>query len=96
MNRLIEEKGGIAVCEAEGRVDCLPLPVAGLMSAQSAEVVAEAYHRLNAAVHSLGCPFNAPFMTLSFMALPVIPEIKLTDKGLFDFSTFSFTNLFTE
>lgn len=96
MNRLIEEKGGIAVCEAEGRVDCLPLPVAGLMSAQSAEVVAETYHRLNAAVHSLGCPFNAPFMTLSFMALPVIPEIKLTDKGLFDFSTFSFTNLFTE
>ena len=92
MNRLIEEKGGIAVCDGE-EVDVLPLPVAGLMSPESAEKVAYAYERLNCKASELGCPLSSPFMTLSFMALPVIPHLKLTDKGLFDFSKFGFVEM---
>ena len=79
MTRLIEEKGGIAVCDGE-EVDVLPLPVAGLMSPEPAEEVAAAYERLNCKTKELGCRLSAPFMTLSFMALPVIPHLKLTDK----------------
>ena len=92
MTRLIEEKGGIAVCDGE-EVDVLPLPVAGLMSPEPAEEVAAAYERLNCKTKELGCRLSAPFMTLSFMALPVIPHLKLTDKGLFDFSSFGFVEL---
>jgi len=96
LNRLVAERGGIAVCDGNGTVDCLPLPVAGLMSPLSAEDVSAAYQRLNIAVRGLGSPLNAPFMTLSFMALPVIPNLKLTDKGLFDFATFNFIDLFSK
>ena len=92
MTRLIEEKGGIAVCDGE-EVEVLPLPVAGLMSPEPAEEVAAAYERLNRKTRELGCRLSAPFMTLSFMALPVIPHLKLTDKGLFDFSSFGFVEL---
>ena len=94
MNRLVAERGGIAVSDGEN-VDVLPLPVAGLMSSLPAEQVASVYQSLNSKVRSLGCPFPSPFMTLSFMALPVIPHLKLTDKGLFDYSSFGFTNLFS-
>ena len=94
MNRLVAERGGIAVSDGEN-VDVLPLPVAGLMSSLPAEQVASDYQRLNRKVGELGCPFPSPFMTLSFMALPVIPHLKLTDKGLFDYSSFGFTNLFS-
>ena len=89
MNKLIDEKGGIAVCDGKA-VDTLPLPVAGLMSPMKAEEVADAYGRLNRRVRELGCGLSSPFMTLSFMALPVIPHLKLTDKGLFDFDSFKF------
>lgn len=92
MTRLIEEKGGIAVCDGEG-VEVLPLPVAGLMSPEPAEEVAAAYERLNRKTRELGCRLSAPFMTLSFMALPVIPHLKLTDRGLFDFSKFGFVEM---
>jgi adenine deaminase len=92
MNRLIQEKGGIAVCDGDN-VDVLPLPVAGLMSPESAEKVAGAYVRLNHKTRELGCRLSSPFMTLSFMALPVIPHLKLTDKGLFDFSKFGFVEM---
>lgn len=92
MTRLIEEKGGIAVCDGE-EVEVLPLPVAGLMSPEPAEEVAAAYERLNRKTRELGCRLSAPFMTLSFMALPVIPHLKLTDRGLFDFSSFGFVEL---
>ena len=94
LNTLIAERGGIAVCDGED-VDLLPLPVAGLMSHLPAEQVAADYQRLNRKVAELGCPFSSPFMTLSFMALPVIPHLKLTDKGLFDYGSFGFTNLFS-
>ena len=68
--------------------DALPLPIAGLISPLSAADTATAYARLTAHAKALGCVFDAPFMTLSFMALPVIPKLKMTDKGLFDTTLF--------
>jgi adenine deaminase len=68
----------------------LALPVAGLMSNQDGYKVAEQYTRLDQAAKSLGSSLSAPFMTLSFMALLVIPHLKLSDKGLFDGDRFEF------
>ena len=93
VNALIDCKGGIAVARSEASVEVLSLPVAGLMSLGSAEEVATAYTHLNSIVRSLGSPLHAPFMTLSFMALLVIPSLKLSDKGLFDGSRFAFTDV---
>lgn len=93
VNALINAKGGIAVAY-NGRIEILPLPVAGIMSNEDAYKVANKYLELNKLVKSLGCKLKAPFMTLSFMALLVIPELKLSDKGLFDGIKFEFTNLF--
>lgn len=93
INLVIKEKGGISY--AEGRTNAiLPLPVAGIMSHLDGYRVAELYQQINALAKSSGSPLKAPFMTLSFMALLVIPKLKLSDKGLFDGSTFQFTNLF--
>ncbi len=93
INSLIETKGGIAVVY-DGRKKVLPLPVAGLMTTENAKEVAKKYLEINDVVKSLGCNLQAPYMTLSFMALLVIPELKLSDKGLFDGNKFEFTNLF--
>jgi adenine deaminase len=68
----------------------LPLPIAGLMSDRPAEEVAAAYSRLTARARSLGSPLRAPFMTAGFMALLVIPALKLGDRGLFDSARFAF------
>ena len=97
-NQLIMRRGGIAVNNGKGfgSTLCLSLPVAGLMSNLSGEEVAEQYSSLNSIAHDIGSRFAAPFMTLAFMALPVIPKLKITDKGLFDAETFSFTSLFVE
>lgn len=92
LNRLISLQGGIAATDGTDTI-YLPLPVAGLMSNQEGSEVAAQLVKLNAKVRQLGCPMSAPFMTLSFMALPVIPALKLTDKGLFDGNAFAFTNL---
>jgi adenine deaminase len=92
INALVASGGGIAVCEGES-LETLPLPVAGLMSAEPAEVVAQRYVRLDSAAKELGSTLRAPFMTLSFMALLVIPALKLSDKGLFDAEHFSFVPL---
>ena len=99
----MREKGGIAVCApliADPDIDtqswtteCLPLPVAGLMGTMSPEETAHIHLKIKKIAAELGCRFNAPFMTMAFMALPVIPELKLTDKGLFDGNTFCFTSL---
>ena len=95
INLVIEEKGGVAaVCDNNEKV--LPLPVAGLMSNGDARQVAEKYHEIDKLAHQMGSKLRAPFMTLSFMSLLVIPDLKLSDKGLFDGTTFSFTNLFTK
>lgn len=84
---VFEAGGGIAVSDGE-QVRLLELPVAGLMSREPAEEVAVRFRELNERVRSLGCPMDAPLMTLSFLALPVIPELKLTDRGLFDVCRF--------
>ena len=91
-NALIEIKGGIGVCDGEA-VDLLPLPIAGLMADAPAEEIAEKWQRLSDKTRALGCPFRAPFISMAFMALPVIPELKLTDKGLVDVLKFDFTEL---
>jgi adenine deaminase len=95
VNLLIESKGGV-VASDENSVSLLPLPVAGLMSNQNAYEVAKAYEKTDAAAKALGCSLHAPFMTLSFMALLVIPQLKLSDKGLFDGGKFEFTDLYAE
>ncbi|WP_282036237.1 adenine deaminase [Saccharicrinis aurantiacus] len=93
LNAIIEEKGGISVKDDSG-VDILPLEVAGLMTASDGVEVARKYEQLNTKVQKLGSPLKAPFMTVSFMSLLVIPSLKIGDKGLFDVNRFSFTSLF--
>lgn len=92
VNALIDSGGGIAVAD-DGAVESLPLPVAGLMSDQDGDAVAARYTELTRRAGELGSPLRAPFMTLSFMALLVIPELKLSDLGLFDGREFRFTGL---
>lgn len=86
--------GGQAVVKGGEVVAELPLGVAGLMSTLPLREVAERVRRLQGAARGLGSPLEDPFMTLSFMALPVIPELKITDRGLFEVATFSHTPLF--
>jgi adenine deaminase len=95
INSLVENKGGIAVTDGIN-LEVLPLPVAGLMSGENGYAVAEKYQAINEKAFTLGGYLSAPFMTLSFMALLVIPELKLSDKGLFDGLKFAFTDLFEE
>jgi adenine deaminase len=90
-----DQGGGLAVVDGTQVVAQLPLPVAGLMSDRPIAEVAAAYDRLRAAAHALGSPLHDPFMAMSFMALEVIPALKLTDLGLVDVSQFSFVDLFT-
>ena len=90
VNLLIQNEGGIAVVGDGGFEDVLPLPVAGLMSDGYAEDAATAYARLSQAARALGSPLHAPSMTLSFLALLVIPALKLSDLGLFDGHKFAF------
>jgi adenine deaminase len=92
INLLIEEKGGLCAVEhSEGYV--LPLPIAGLMSNLDGFSVAEDYTKLDARAKALGSKLKSPYMTLSFMALLVIPKLKLSDKGLFDGESFNFKSL---
>lgn len=92
VNALIDTKGGVVV-NSGGKIEILPLPVAGIMSNEDGYSVAEKYSALNKIPSKLGCKLHAPFMTLSFMALLVIPALKLSDKGLFDGNKFQFTEL---
>ncbi|EFB42259.1 adenine deaminase [Parachlamydia acanthamoebae] len=92
VNAVIENRGGISVVNQDS-VDVLPLPIAGIMSHQDGYQVAKSYAQLDEKVKQLGSPLHAPFMTLSFMALLVIPSLKLSDKGLFDGTAFKFTSL---
>jgi len=95
INAIIESKGGIAVCDGN-QTNSLPLDVAGLMSREDAETVAQKYEQLNRQAKKLGSTLNAPFMTMAFMSLLVIPDLKIGDQGLFDVSKFEFTSLFSE
>ncbi|MDM7919354.1 MAG: adenine deaminase [Methanosarcina sp.] len=95
VNRLVENKGGIVVGTAENLLD-LPLEVAGLMSTLEGKEVASRYQMLNEEARRLGTSLKSPFMTLAFMSLLVIPELKLGDKGLFDVTKFEFVELFAD
>lgn len=88
-NLLMETRGGIAVVGTDTS-DILPLPIGGLMSDQPGEVVADSYDRLTRMAKAAGVTVAAPFTLLSFMALLVIPRLKISDKGLFDGETFAF------
>jgi adenine deaminase len=92
VNALTKTKGGIAV-KTENGTETFALPVAGIMTNDDGYVAAEKYSRINKLPAELGCKLHAPFMTLSFMALLVIPSLKLSDKGLFDGKKFQFTEL---
>ena len=90
VNRLIEMGGGFAVADG-GRITAeLALPVAGLMSTEPFEVVEKDLITLRAAAKDLGCVLPEPFLQVAFLALPVIPHLKMTDKGLFDVDKFDF------
>ncbi len=92
VNLIIENKGGVcAVTKTTEKV--VALPVAGIMSDQPAEITGNAYAALDAMAKEMGSTLRAPYMSLSFMALLVIPSLKLSDKGLFDGNTFKFTSL---
>jgi adenine deaminase len=92
VNAIIDSRGGISLAY-DGKTEVLPLPVAGIMSNEDGYTVAEKYTKLDSLAKELGSKLHAPFMTLSFMALLVIPQLKLSDRGLFDAGKFQFVDL---
>lgn len=95
VNLIIKAKGGISLANADEEL-VLELPIAGIMTNQAAEEVAAAYTKLDLRAKALGSTLRAPYMSLSFMALLVIPELKLSDKGLFNGKRFEFTEVFVK
>jgi adenine deaminase len=95
VNTLVDSRGGICCIDGEN-IYHLPLPVAGIMSHEDGYQIAAQYESIDRKARDLGSRLNAPFMTLSFMALLVIPQLKLSDKGLFDGGSFKFTSLFLD
>ena len=95
INKVIENTGGIVACD-KNIIKDLKLDVAGLMSTEEADEVAAKYHEVSTMAKEMGSKLTAPFMTMAFMALLVIPELKIGDKGLFNVSKFDFTTLFVE
>jgi adenine deaminase len=92
INTVIDCQGGIAAVDGD-RILTMPLPIAGILSDRPAEEVARQYQTLHNQVKALGSPLTAPLMTMSFMALIVIPDLKICDKGLFDVQKQNFTHL---
>ena len=93
VNQIIRMQGGIAVVACGEVLASLALPIAGLMSPLPAKQIAGKLESVNSAARNLGCNLEAPVMALSFLALPVIPKLKLTDRGLFDVERFEFVGL---
>lgn len=94
VNAVMEAKGGISAADGAGNTRVLALPIAGLMSQSDGYTLAREYAELDAWTKSaLGCSLRAPFMVLSFLALPVIPRLKMTDLGLFDVDRFGFVEV---
>jgi adenine deaminase len=89
VNLVIKSRGGVSVV-GRGKRAVLPLPIAGLMSDADGRTVARRYTALDAQAKKLGSKLDAPFMTLSFMALLVIPDLKLSDRGLFSATKWGF------
>jgi adenine deaminase len=92
----LRQAGGGMAAASEGLVEILPLPIAGLMSALPAPDVSDRLRMLKARVKDWGAKLDNPFMALSFLSLPVIPELKLTDLGIVEVSSFSHVPLFEE
>ena len=92
VNEVIDNQGGIAVV-SEDFSDSLPLPIAGLMSNEDAEIIAEKLTTLQNMAAALGSNLTSPFMTMAFMALLVIPSLKISDLGLFDGDAFEFIDV---
>jgi adenine deaminase len=95
INEIVRLKGGLAVSAGE-TVESLQLNIGGIMTTCSCDEIAHDYNKLNQLVNSLGCSMKAPFMTLSFMALLVIPDLKIGDRGLFDVNKFEQVSFFVE
>lgn len=95
VNLIVKAKGGISLANGSEE-HVLELPIAGIMTNRSAEEVADAYIKLDKRSKELGSKLRAPYMSLSFMALLVIPELKLSDKGLFNGKSFQFTDVFVK
>jgi adenine deaminase len=93
INSIVEMKGGLAFANGK-EINSLPLSIGGIMSDRPVAEVAEKYQKISDRVKACGCEMDAPFMSLSFMALLVIPELKISDKGLFKLSSFSRVPLF--
>lgn len=90
---LVKSQGGKVVVRDGEVISKLPLPIAGLMSDKEFNYVLEKCDELNSAAHSIGCTLEDPFMTMGFLSLPVIPELKITDKGIFDTNKFDFVDI---
>ncbi|MEO0115329.1 MAG: adenine deaminase C-terminal domain-containing protein, partial [candidate division WOR-3 bacterium] len=96
IKEVIRLQGGLVIT-AENKIQgALPLPIAGLMSREEATVVQEKLNKILAKLKTWGARMPNPFITLSFLALPVIPELKLTDRGLVDVTKFQFTSLWVD
>ncbi|MDG2441362.1 MAG: adenine deaminase C-terminal domain-containing protein, partial [Crocinitomicaceae bacterium] len=95
INAIVREKGGVSLANGD-EVSTVALPVAGIMSNLDGYEVAEAYEKLDLRSKELGVTLAAPYMTLSFCALLVIPKLKLSDKGLFDGEKFCFTSIYVD
>jgi adenine deaminase len=97
VNAVIAHRGGLSFAPSGGgETQVFPLPVAGLMNPGLCEDAGPAFTRLSKAAKAAGCPLRSPYMTLSFMALLVIPRLKLSDRGLFDVEKFSAVPLFSK
>ncbi len=96
VNMIIEARGGVSAINGKGQKNILKLPIAGIMSDRDGYEVAKEYSDIDKFAKQLGCTLASPFMSLSFMALLVIPNLKLSDLGLFDGESFSFTSLFVK
>lgn len=93
---LVKSQGGKVVVQNGQILSKLPLPIAGLMSDKEFGYVLDKCAELNNAAHSIGCTLEDPFMTMGFLSLPVIPELKVTDKGVFNTNSFDFVNIFEQ
>ena len=96
LEAVVEMGGGLAAVSDAEILAGLALPIAGLMSLEPVQLVRDQLESLVGIAHDMGCTLKEPFMTLSFLALPVIPELKLTDFGLIDVNKFEVVPLFVE
>jgi adenine deaminase len=95
INEIVKMRGGLSVCSGR-KIQSVRLDIGGIMTTRSCEAIAADYDSLNKLTGTMGCSMKAPFMTLSFMALLVIPDLKIGDQGLFDVKKFEKVSLFVD